>query len=165
MHSVLAELEKRGLVKAIITQNIDGLHQEAGSKKVLEIRGNLRSATCVHCDRKISIEDLLADAGEDSFLPVCSECGEPLKPDVVLIGEPPPPDYDKAKEEARRADLMIIIGSIMPFSPDNQLPADCKNIVVINRSTTFYDERARVVINDNPPKVMELLLEELNKRT
>ncbi len=164
VHLALTELQKRDQVKTIITQNIDGLHQKAGSKNVLEIRGTLKSASCLHCDRQVAIEDLVADAGEESFPPLCPKCGEPLKPDVVLVGEPPPPDYHKAKEEVQRADLMVIIGSSLHVSPDNQLPADCKNLIIINRTPTFYDRQAKVVINKSAITVMKLLLEELNKR-
>lgn len=164
VHTGLAELEKRGLVKAIVTQNIDGLHQKAGSKNVLEIRGTLRTASCVQCDLTLAIEDVPADTEEKPLVPLCPECGEPLKPDVVLSGEPPPPDYHKAEEEIKQAELMIVVGSGLQSSPADQLPADRKNLVIINDTPTSYDQKAKVVINESPVRVIRLLLEELNNR-
>jgi len=160
-HSVLAELEKRGLVRAVITQNVDGLHQKGGSKKVFEIHGSLKSASCIHCRRQVSINDVIADVEEGLLPPLCVECGEPLKPDVVLFGEPLSPDYGEALDEAGKADLIMVIGSSMQVSPANQLPALCDNLVIINRAPTFYDQQAKVVVNESTSMVMRLLLEEL----
>jgi len=164
VHTSLAELEKQGLVKAIITDNIDGLQKKAGAKQVLEIRGTLRSASCAECKRQVSIDDLLANAGEKEFLPLCPDCGEMLRPDVVFSDETLPPDFHTAKEEVKKADLMVIIGSSMENSPENQLAGECKNLVVINQGSTVYDRQAKVVIHADLKKVMKLLLEELNNR-
>ncbi len=161
-HTVLAELEKRGLVGAIITQNVDGLHQKGGSQRVLEIHGSLNSASCMHCRKQMAMEEVVADVEEGLLPPLCVECGEPLKPDVVLFGEPLSPDYGQALEEARRADLIMVIGSSMQVSPANQLPSLCENLIIINRTPTFYDSRARVVVNESTARVMKLLLEELD---
>lgn len=163
-HNVLAELEKRDLVKAIITQNVDGLHQKGGSKRVLEIHGTLSSASCMFCNYRVSIEEVAADVEEGLLPPLCIECGEALKPDVVLFGEPLSPDYKEALEEAHRADLLLVVGSSMQVSPANQLPSYCDKLVIINRTPTFYDQQARVVINESTARVMRLLLEELDKR-
>ena len=163
-HFVLAELERRGLIKAIITQNVDGLHQKGGAEKVLEIHGTLSSASCIYCRRQVTVEEVIADVEEGLLPPLCLDCGEPLKPDVVLFGEPLSPDYGEAVEEAQRADLIIVIGSSMQVSPANQLPAWCDNLVIINRTSTFYDQQARVVVNESAARVMRLLLEELDNR-
>jgi NAD-dependent deacetylase len=163
-HFVLAELERRGLIKAIITQNVDGLHQKGGAEKVLEIHGTLSSASCSYCRRQVTVEEVIADVEEGLLPPLCLECGEPLKPDVVLFGEPLSPDYGKAVEEAQRADLIIVIGSSMQVSPANQLPAWCDNLVIINRTSTFYDQQARVVLNESAARVMRLLLKELDNK-
>ena len=163
-HTVLAELEKRGLVKAIITQNVDGLHQKGGSKQVLEIHGTLSSASCMHCGKQVSIEEVAADIEEGLIPPLCIDCGEPLKPDVVLFGEPLSPDYRQALEEANRADLIMVIGSSMQVSPANQIPALCDKLVIINRMATFYDNQAEVVINESASMVMRLLKDELDRQ-
>ncbi len=160
-HLVLAELERRGLIKTIITQNVDGLHQKGGAERVLEIHGTLNSASCIYCRRQVTIEEMVADVGEGLLPPLCVECGEPLKPDVVLFGEPLSPDYREAMEEAQRADLILVIGSGMQVSPANQLPSWCDNLVIINRVPTFYDQQARVVVNESAARVMRLILEEL----
>jgi len=164
IHLALAELEKNNLIKSIITQNIDGLHKEAGSKKVFEIHGSIKTATCTHCEHKFAIEDLLSDDRECELPPKCPDCGETLKPDVAFYDEPLPADFFKAKEETKQADLMIIIGSKMQTSPDNEIPVPCKNIVIINREPTSFDQKASVVIHENPVLVIKLLMKELGKR-
>jgi NAD-dependent deacetylase len=162
-HRVLAWLEEQGLIKALITQNVDGLHQAAGSKQVLEIHGTLKSASCLFCGWSAAAEEVLADIEDGLVPPRCLECGEPLKPDVVLFGEPLALAYHQALREAEKADLILVIGSSMQVSPANKLPALCKNLVIINRTPTFYDSQARVVINEGIGTTMELLLEELNR--
>jgi len=160
-HSVLAWLEDQGLVKALITQNVDGLHQAAGSGRVLEIHGTLKRARCLFCRQSSPVAEVLADIEEGLIPPLCLDCGEPLKPDVVLFGEPLAPAYHQALKEAEKADLIMIIGSSMQVSPANQLPAMGDKLVIINRTPTFYDNQARVVINEGIGKTMELLLEAL----
>lgn len=160
-HTVLAEFERRGMVKAIITQNVDGLHQKGGAKNVLEIHGTLNSASCIHCRKQVPADTVIADAEEGLIPPLCIECGEPLKPDVVLFGEPLSPHYARALQEAQQADLIMVIGSSMQISPANQLPALCENLVIINRTPTFYDHQALVVINESAARVMRLLFDEI----
>lgn len=161
-HRTLAWLEGQGLIKALITQNVDGLHQAAGSKQVLEIHGTLKSASCLFCGWSASAEDVLADIEDGLVPPRCLECGEPLKPDVVLFGEPLAPAYHQALQEAEKADLIMVIGSSMQVSPANKLPAFCEKLVIINRTPTFYNSQARVVINDSIVRVMDLLNEVLD---
>lgn len=161
-HLMLAWLEQQGLVKALITQNVDGLHQAAGSQKVLEIHGTLKSASCLFCRQSSPVVEVLADIEEGLVPPLCLECGEPLKPDVVLFGEPLAPAYQQALEEAKRADLLLVIGSSLQVSPANKLPALCDNLAIINRTPTFYDSQARVVINEGIGEAMEMLREALN---
>ena len=162
-HIVLAELEKRGLIKVIITKNFDGLQQVAGSKNVLEIYGTLKSASCVSCSLQVEIKDIAADI-EKGRAPLCAKCGEPLKPDMAFADEPLPPDYNKAHEEANRADLIIVIGTNMLASPTKELLEHTDTLIIINRTPTAYDQQAKVVINDSPARVMKLLLEELDRR-
>jgi NAD-dependent deacetylase len=163
-HTVLAELEKRGLVKAIITQNVDSLHQKGGAKRVFEIHGTLSSVSCLHCGEGADLDQVIADVEEGLLPPLCIDCGEPLKPDVVLFGEPLSPDYKQALEEAQKADLILVVGSSMQVSPANQLPSYSDNLIIINRTPTFYDNQARVVIHESTARVMSLLLQELDGR-
>lgn len=164
VHLALAELEKHGQIESVITQNVDGLQKEAGSKKVFEIHGTIKTGSCMHCNRKVAIEDIVPEDGECELPLLCPDCGEPLKPDVRMHGEPLPDDYYKAKEEAQRADLMIIIGSTIDISPDNELPAACKNIVTINAEPSDYDRKAILSIKEKPALVLKLLLVEIEKR-
>ncbi len=160
-HKALADLEQRGLVKTVITKNVDGLHQQASSKNVLEIYGTLRSASCTQCELQIETSELTEEM-EKGRLPLCPECGEPLKPDVVLFGEPLTEDYHKAKDEIARADLVLVIGTNIITSPTKELLAENGNLVIINRTSTTHDSRAKVVINEDPDKVMQLLLDSIN---
>ena len=91
-HRALAELEERGLVRAVVTQNVDGLHQRAGSREVVEVHGSLREAECIHCGVRVPMEDAVASLP----LPPCPECGEILKPGVVMFGELLPAAGDRA---------------------------------------------------------------------
>ncbi len=163
-HTVLAELEKRGMVKALITQNVDSLHQKGGAKRVFEIHGTLSSVSCMHCGEGADLDQVIADVEDGLLPPLCIECGEPLKPDVVLFGEPLSPDYKQALEEAQKADLLLVVGSSMQVSPANQLPSYSDNLIIINRTPTFYDNQARVVIHESTARVMSLLLQELDGR-
>ena len=163
-HTGLAELEKRGQLKAVITQNVDGLHQKGGSSQVLEIHGTLSSASCTHCGRQVPAGEVLNDVEEGVLPPLCSECGEVMKPDVVLFGEQLASDYLLALDEAHKADLIMIVGSSMEVSPANQIPSFCENLVIINRTHTFYDQKALVTVSENTSHVMKLLLEKLDGR-
>ena len=161
-HKAIAELEKKGLVKTIITKNIDGFHQEAGSNNVLEIYGTLRSASCTSCEYKVDTEKIV-DEIEKKHLPKCPDCGQPLKPDVVLFGEPLTEDYQKAKHEIEKADLVLVIGTAIITTPTKELLADSKNLVIINNDSTTQDSRAKEIIINYPDKVLKLLLEALNE--
>jgi NAD-dependent deacetylase len=162
-HIVLGELQRRGLVKAIITQNVDGLHQKGGASRVLEIHGTLSSASCVFCRTRVSIAEVVGAVASGILPPLCPECGEPVKPDVILFGEAMPPAYQEALAEARQADCIMVIGSSMQVSPANMIPHFSENLVIINREPTFYDSQARVVIHDSTARVMRRILDELDR--
>ncbi len=163
-HTGLAELEKRGLIKAVITQNVDGLHQKGGSEKVLEIHGTLSSASCSFCDQKMPTAEVLKEVENGVLPPRCLECGEVIRPDVVLFGEQLTTDYQLALREAQNADLVMVIGSSMEVAPANQIPALCENLIIINRTHTFYDRQALVTVSESTSYVLDRLLEELNSR-
>jgi NAD-dependent deacetylase len=116
-HRALAELERRGLVQTIVTQNIDGLHQAAGSEDVLEVHGSIRTATCLECGKRVPLEEVVASL-EVHPAPPCRRCGAILKPDVVMFGELLPPDaIDRAVELARAAGLLLAVGSSLEVYP------------------------------------------------
>jgi NAD-dependent deacetylase len=164
-HYALADLEKRGLVKTIITQNVDGLHQMAGSKNVLELHGTIRSATCEQCEYQARVEDLMVGSKVESLPLRCPDCGQLMKPDVVLQGDPPPSDYYEAKQVVLKADLIIIIGADMHDSSDNELIADKQNLVVINNGPTHFDQNAEIVNNEQPVKTVNLVLEMIKEHS
>ncbi len=118
-HFALSEMEEKGLLRNIITQNIDNLHQEAGSREVFEFHGNSHSLVCMACGKMFGIEDVHFDN-----LPVrCDACGGLVKPDFIFFGEGIPPQaYEKSLEAARRADLFLVIGTTGEIMPASQIP-------------------------------------------
>ncbi len=145
-HIKLAQLEKMGKLKAIITQNIDGLHQKAGSKNVLELHGSILRNYCMKCHKFYKAEDVFKSAN----LPKCS-CGGIIKPDVVLYEEPLNEQIlNNAIIAIQKADLLIVAGTSLTVYPACGLINyfKGKNIVLINKSKTNYDEKADLVINE-----------------
>jgi NAD-dependent deacetylase len=118
-HFVLARLEKEGRLKNIITQNIDNLHQDAGSKEVIEFHGTSHSLVCTQCGKHFGIHDINLDS-----LPVlCDACGGLVKPDFIFFGEGIPPlAYEKSLEAARHAEVFIVIGTTGEIMPASQIP-------------------------------------------
>ncbi|PMP66804.1 MAG: RNA polymerase subunit sigma [Thermodesulfobacterium geofontis] len=139
-HKVLAEMEKRGYLKAVITQNIDGLHQEAGSKNVIEFHGNCKWLLCLGCGKK---EEVRKELIEKLPYPKCPKCEIPLKPDVVFFGESIPFSVrKKAETEVSSCDFMLVIGTSGVVYPAAELPYIAKirgaKIVEINLEETPY---------------------------
>lgn len=131
-HIALAEMEKKGLLKAVITQNIDGLHQAAGSEKVLELHGTVHSNTCVRCGKKYDARFIASSEG----VPVC-DCGGIIKPDVVLYGEPLPFNvFSEAEKLVAQADTLIVGGTSLNVYPAAGLVSyfSGKNLVLVNKS-------------------------------
>lgn len=151
-HFALAKLEKLGKLKAVITQNIDGLHQEAGSKKVFELHGSVHRNYCTKCNTFYDANFILNSKG----VPTCTKCGGTVKPDVVLYEESLDNNLITAAVKAiAQADTLIIGGTSLVVYPAAGL-IDCfcgKNLILINKSTTSADTKANLVINDNIGKV------------
>jgi NAD-dependent deacetylase len=162
-HQVLAEWEKRGLVEAVITQNIDSLHQKAGSQKVLEIHGHLRSAHCMRCGNKYPMQEVQSKVQKGEIPPRCS-CGGQIRPDVVLFGDLLPPDFEKAQVLARRFPMMVI-GSSLTVSPANLLPRYARKLIIINLESTPYDYRADIVLHGKAGETLTALDAEIKKLT
>jgi len=163
-HKAIAQLEEMDLVKCLITQNIDNLHQRAGSKKIIKVHGSLSEAICRRCGKVISAKLLIKkiDHSKDK-VPHC-DCSGVFKPNVVLFGEMLP-NLDKAIFESKRADLMLVIGSSLQVSPVNLLPQYCLNnggkLVIVNFMSTHLDHLAEVVTKEDVcnclPAVVEIL--------
>ena len=152
-HIALARLEQRNMMSAVITQNIDGLHQKAGSKNVMELHGTVYSYHCTRCRRRYDIGFVKSTEG----VPKCPECGGVIKPDVVLYEEPlDSAVMNRALREIARADLMIIGGTSLAVYPAAGLLGyfGGRNIVLINRGETPYDGRADMVFREKIGEVM-----------
>ena len=143
-HLALAELEGRGILSAVITQNIDGLHQAAGSKNVIELHGSVLRNRCTRCGRAFTMQDILATDG----VPKCP-CGGVIKPDVVLYGEQLPAEaIEDALDYISRADLLIIGGTSLAVYPAAGFVQGFSGpLVIINRSATPMDRRADLLIS------------------
>lgn len=160
-HLALAELEKRGKLKAVITQNIDGLHRKAGSGKVYELHGTTAKYTCPVCGEKYTKQYLLDTAG----VPACRKCQNPIKPDVVLYGEMLDDDVVTGAVDAiSRADTLIIGGTSLAVYPAAGFVRyfNGRALIVINKSATNMDSRADIVFRDGIGEVMHALMTELN---
>ena len=152
-HIKLAELERQGKLKAVITQNIDGLHQKAGSKVVYELHGSVLRNYCMKCRKFYDAEYVFNSKG----VPKC-ECGGTIKPDVVLYEEGLDDDtVTNAIKAIRNADLLIIAGTSLTVYPAAGLVNyfQGKHLVLINKDTTPYDYKADLVINEGLGKVFE----------
>ena len=153
-HKYLKKLEDRGKLKAIITQNIDGLHQKAGSNNILEIHGTTYRNYCMDCNKEYSHDYIFKSKG----IPRCS-CGGIVRPDVVLYGEMLPDYYIKAIDYIRKADLLIVAGTSLTVQPASGLINYFRgnNLVIINLSKTPYDNVATLVFNKPLKEVISKL--------
>jgi NAD-dependent deacetylase len=157
-HVALAELERHGLVQAVVTQNIDLLHERAGSSEVVEVHGSIRTATCPGCGARYELEQVLALLAE-ADAPACPACGEIVKPDVVFFGELLPPEaIDRAYKLARAAALMLVVGSALEVYPIAGLPEETLaaggKLAIVNRGPTPYDGRANLRIDGSAGDVL-----------
>lgn len=156
-HKVLAYLEKIGKLKAVITQNIDGLHQMAGSKNVLELHGSIYRNYCMDCGTFYTLEEVMNKKG----VPHCSKCNGVIKPDVTLYEEVPNMEtYDKAMHYISNADVLIIGGTSLVVYPASSL-VDLyggNKLILINKDSTSYNEKADLVISDKIGKVFKSII-------
>ena len=149
-HLALAELERRGVVRAVITQNIDRLHERAGSREVIEVHGSVRTSSCLDCGERVSFDEVVRLL-EDAPAPPCPRCSRILKPDVVMFGElMPEAAIDRAFELARAAALLLVVGSSLEVWPVAGLPQETLEsgglLAIVNQGSTPYDDRADVKI-------------------
>jgi NAD-dependent deacetylase len=161
-HQALADLEKAGLIKAVITQNIDGLHQAAGSHTVLELHGSTKSLTCLSCHRSYPIGQFLEDLVGQGKLPYCPNCGKLLKPDIVLFEEMLPASvWRQAEAHCQQADLLLVVGSSLEVSPANGLPWTAfehgAQLIILNFTATHLDAQASVVMHADAAEILPQL--------
>ena len=162
-HRALVELERRGILQGVITQNFDGLHQDAGQSNVVELHGTSRYAACTLCGARSSMADLQRriDAGEAD--PSCELCGGFLKAATILFGQRvPEADLARAKEMAQRCDLFLVVGSSLKVTPASTLPrlALQRNIplIILNLQATSLDAFADVVLHERAGDILPSLV-------
>jgi NAD-dependent deacetylase len=162
-HLALADLEQMGYLKRIITQNIDNLHQRAGSRRVLELHGHLREATCIRCYKIVPIDASFEQTVLDGRVPRC-ECGGVLKPNVILFGEQLPVRVlNAAMAEARNCDLILVAGSSLEVTPAADIPfvalESGAKAIIVNLEPTCLDDRADVVIHGDVALALPAIVE------
>lgn len=163
-HYALTRLETAGRLRAVVTQNIDRLHQRAGCRLVHEIHGSLETATCGCCHRRFEAAGRLLAFIHEGTLPCCPHCGLILKPDVILMEEQLPHQvFQAAREAARQCDLMIVVGSSLEVMPAAGLPLEALNrgakLILVNYGATYVDERADVLLRADVAEVVPQLVE------
>jgi NAD-dependent deacetylase len=161
-HLALAALERMGKLKAVVTQNIDGLHQRAGSRTVYELHGHLRSATCLGCDRQVPAAPLIERMHSDDIA-YCS-CGGLFKPDVVFFDEMLPRGlFWLAQHAIETCDLLIVAGTALEVAPVCEMPLSAlrrgARLIIVNQSPTYLDEQASVVLHEDVAVALPAIVE------
>jgi NAD-dependent deacetylase len=158
-HRALAALEGLGLLRAVVTQNIDLLHERAGSRDVIEVHGSIRTSTCPGCRARYALEDVLPLIEAGAGAPGCPRCGDILKPDVVFFDELLPSEaIDRAYELAEEARLLLVVGSSLEVYPVADLPSTTLaaggKVAVVNQGPTWVDGRAALRIDGSAGEVL-----------
>jgi NAD-dependent deacetylase len=166
-HVALADLEEMGYLKVIITQNIDNLQQRAGSRRVLELHGHMREATCIRCYKVVPIDAALEQSILNGQVPHC-ECGGALKPNVILFGEQLPIRVlNEAMAEARRCDRILVAGSSLEVTPAADIPflavESGARAIVVNLEPTCFDDRADVVLRGDVALVLPAIVKAVQR--
>jgi len=156
-HEVLAQMEKDGRLAGVITQNIDGLHQKAGSVNVQEIHGTIWKNRCISCGKEYDV-DYIFDSNDD--IPHCTECGKTVRPDVILYGELLPEQaYQESIRMIGKADCLIIGGTSLEVGSAAQLAHiyHGKHLIIINKSKTRMEGKADLVFRDSIGKILKMV--------
>ena len=162
-HRALVALESRGWVNAVVTQNIDLLHERAGSQTVVEVHGSIRTSSCLQCHTRVLLADVILLL-EHATAPACPTCGSILKPDVVMFGELlPRAPTERANELARSAELMLVVGSSLEVWPVAGLPLEARAFAVVNRGSTALDGEAVLTIDAGAGDTLSALAELLGE--
>lgn len=161
-HCALADLEKRGLIKAVITQNIDGLHQKAGSERVIEIHGASNRCYCTKCGKVFDNSIIILN----NDIPCCDKCGSLVRPDVTLYGEALDGfNFADARREISKSDVLIVGGSSLTVNPAASLIGGFRgeHLIIINYMPTPYDEAAEYVFRDSISDVLSRFAKQYDK--
>jgi NAD-dependent deacetylase len=164
-HRALARIEEAGLVRAVVTQNIDLLHERAGSRDVVEVHGSIRTSSCPGCGASYPLPRVL-ELLEASDAPACPACGAILKPDVVFFGELLPEEaIDRAFTLAREAGLLLVVGSALEVYPVAGLPLETLDaggaVAIVNRGPTAFDARATLKVDGSAGEILDAVAAEV----
>jgi NAD-dependent deacetylase len=162
-HEAVAELERRGLVRAVITQNIDRLHRLAGSERLIEVHGSIEYSVCMECGGKVALEKVVEQLEGADGAPECLACIAPLKPDVILFGEMLPElALAEAQALAEQADLMLCVGSSLEVYPVAALPGVTLGrggrVALVTQGPTPYDSAAEVKLDGDVVQELDAVL-------
>lgn len=165
-HNGLAQLEGGGYLQKIITQNVDSLHQKAGSNNVLEVHGSFRTLTCTSCFKQHRSSAFIDTFIQDGELPRCRSCQNVLKPDAILFGEQlPAKTWLQAVEASRRCDLLIVIGSSLEVMPVAGLPIRAidngAHLIILNQQETYMDVRADIILREDVAETIPAIVNEV----
>jgi NAD-dependent deacetylase len=165
-HRALADLERRGYVRAIVTQNIDLLHERAGSAQVVEVHGSIRTSTCPGCGARYPLAEVL-ELLDGAGAPACLRCAAIVKPDVVFFGELLPVEaIERAFELAREAQLILVVGSTLEVHPVASLPLETLTgggaLAIVNRGPTALDDLATVKVDASAGETLSAVAQQLS---
>jgi len=156
-HYIVAKLEELGLIDLVVTQNIDGLHYKAGSRKVYEVHGTTRTCSCISCGEKYDTSPVEKKVRAGEIPPKC-RCGGLIRPDVVLFGDMLPDCFYESIRKVEISELLIVIGSSLSVSPVNYLAEICKRLIIINIGETCYDSKSDIIIRENISLALERIM-------
>lgn len=163
-HLALSRLEEQGILRAVVTQNIDGLHQKAGSRRVLEVHGHMLTASCLRCGNQADAPPLLERYLREGVVPQCDRCHGVMKPDVVLFGEMLPFEVlMEAREEIAHCDLLLVVGSSLTVAPAADLPwlaiQAQAPVILCNREPTWADPYAAFILREDVARSLPALVQ------
>jgi len=166
-HAAIADLERRGIVRGVITQNVDRLHRAAGTRRLVEVHGSIEWSACLRCGGRVGLERVLELLAAEDGVPECAACCEPLKPDVVLFGELlPSAAMEEALRLASEADLMLCVGSSLEVFPVAGLPGVTRDagghLAIVTQGATAYDAEAVVQLSGDVVEELERVLAALD---
>ena len=162
-HQSLVELQQLGYLHEIITQNIDDLHARSGAQDVLQVHGDASMTYCEDCHYEEGLDQFDTRIQSGQIPPQCPKCGGLMRTNVVLFGDPMPPEFELAMDAVMRADTLLVIGSSLEVMPVAMLPTMVEHLLIINVDATPFDSSADVVIHAKAGEVMPKIVASINE--